>query len=155
MEISLLLLFIAAITLMASFGGGLFDVLVNEENLIRGFPDSVTHVRKYWKYRNPGDFYKWLTPIFGLSALAALALLWDDAAGRHRYVLAAIGCFVATQAITIGYFFPGNKLLREAPVSEAVAYVQAHQTARLRWDYIRQLLTLMGSVMLLIAISRS
>ena len=152
MDFGLIALFIAALALMASFGGGLFDVLVNEENLVRGFPDSVTHVRNYWKYRNPGDFYKVLSPVFGLSALAATIWYRADAGGRQWLVLGAIGCFALTQIITVVYFFPSNKILREAPVDEAVAMMQRSRKARLYWDYFRQLLTLTGAVLLLLAI---
>ncbi|MBO0929487.1 DUF1772 domain-containing protein [Fibrella aquatilis] len=154
MDFGLFTLFVATLTLMASFGGGLFDVLVNEENLVRGFPDSITHVRNYWKYRNPGDFYKVLSPLFGLSALAATVWYWSDPAGRQWLVLGAIGCFALTQAITVIYFFPGNKILREAPVDEAVAMMQRSRKTRLYWDYFRQLLTLTGSVLLLSAIAK-
>ena len=150
-----ILLMGAALFSGAAFGGGLFDVTVNEDNLIRGFPDSIRHVRAYWKYRNPGDFYKRITPLIFLTSIASLVIFWDAAYGRRWLIMASIGCYAATQLITVIYFFPQNKILREGPLDEVAKLVREFSTTRLYLDLFRNVLTGAGTVLLLIALSRS
>lgn len=150
-----LLLMGAALFSGAAFGGGLFDVTVNEDNLIRGFPDSIRHVRAYWKYRNPGDFYRRITPLILGTSIASLLIFWDTTYGRRWLLLASIGCYAATQLITVIYFFPQNKILREGPLDEVAKLVHEFSTRRLYLDLLRNVLTGAGTVLLLIALSRS
>ena len=36
---------VAIVAVGAVLGGNLFDVIVNEKNLVRNFPDSIGHIR--------------------------------------------------------------------------------------------------------------
>ncbi|MFD2574419.1 hypothetical protein ACFSUS_27540 [Spirosoma soli] len=137
-----------------AMGANLFDIIVNEVNLIKGFPNSVEYVRKYWAYRNPGDFYKIITPLYVLVTLVALAVFWDVTYERRYLLLGALLAYGATQAITVIYFFPQNAILREGRLEEVEKLFTQFATTRLYLDLLRNLLTLTASVLALVALTR-
>ncbi len=138
----------------AALGASLFDITVNEINLIKGFPQSVEYVRKYWKYRNPGDFYKLITPSFFLSTLIALVIFWEVAYGRRYLLLGALLAYATTQAITIIYFFPQNALLREGKLEDVEKLFTQFASTRLYLDIFRNLLTLIACILALITLTK-
>jgi hypothetical protein len=67
---------VAIVAVGAVLGGNLFDVIVNEKNLVRNFPDSIGLIRSFYTFSNPGRFFQVLSPIYGLSVLIALIVFW-------------------------------------------------------------------------------
>lgn len=144
----------AALTTGIILGGNLFDVIVSEHNLVRGFPDSIATVRKHYQYSNPGDFFKLFSPIYGLTVLLALLAFWDLDYGRRWLIVGSIVSYLITQAITVLYFFPQNRLLREGPIDEVARLFSEFSRTRTNLDILRNLLTLTAGVLLLVALSR-
>ncbi len=145
---------VAIVSVGAVLGGNLFDVIVNEKNLTRNFPDSVEHIRRFYKFSNPGHFFRLFTPIYGLSALIALLCFWHVAYGRRWLIIGSILSYALTQVITIVYFFPQNQLLREGPIDELTTLFTKFATTRTYLDFLRNVLTLTAVVLLLIALSQ-
>ena len=135
-------------------GGNLFDVIVNEKNVVRDFPDSIYHIRRFYKFSNPGNFFRLFSPIYGLSVLVALVCFWDAPYDRRWLIVGSIVSYAITQAITVGYFFPQNRLLREGSPNELTKWFNESARTRTYLDALRNVLTLAACVLLLIALSR-
>lgn len=153
-RIGQVLLAVAIVAVTAVLGGNLFDVIVNEKNLVRNFPASIGHIRGFYKFSNPGTFFRSLSPIYGVAVLVSLVIFWPEAYGRRWLILGSIVCYAITQVITVVYFFPQNRLLREGPMDEVTKLFNEFTTTRGRWDTLRNVLTLAASILLLVALAQ-
>lgn len=149
-----LALLFSGISSAAVLGGNLFDMLVNEPNLVRGFPESVGLIRRYWVHRNPGHFFRALTPVFLLSTLAALAVFWPAAYGRRYLLVGSLACYLLTQAITVVYFFPRNDIIRTGTLAEVEQQLKTFGTTRFLWETLRNVFTLAASLLALWALTK-
>lgn len=143
---------LAALTCSTIFGGNLFDVIVNEKNLINGFPESITHIRNYYKFRNPGHFFKYLTPVYLVFAILALILSFNISKVKFILILFPVVSYAITQLITFIYFFPQNRILRESPISEVQNLMKELSTKRTYLDLIRNFFTVSSIILLMISL---
>ena len=140
------LLLLSGLSAAVVLGGNLFDMLVNEPNLVRWFPESLPLIRAYWKYKNPGDFFRVVTPVYVVSTLISLAILWS-AAHQLYLLLAALGSYLVTQAITVIYFFPKNAIIRTGFVEGVRKIIADFGSRRFLLEMLRNVLTLAASVL--------
>ncbi len=143
---------LAGITCSTVFGGNLFDVIVNEKNLIKGFPESIGQIRSYYKFRNPGHFFKFLTPIFFVFVLIALISSFQISNAKFLFIFFSIVSYSITQAITFIYFFPQNKILREAPIEQVEKVLKELSSKRSYLDILRNIFTILSAVLLMISL---
>lgn len=149
-----LALMLSILSSAALLGGNLFDMLVNEPNLVRGFPASLDLIRRYWVHKNPGDFFRALTPIFSLSTLTALVIFWPITYGRRYLLLGALASILLTQLITVVYFFPRNEIIRSGSVAEVEKHLRSFRTSRFFWETVRNALTVGASLLAMWALTQ-
>lgn len=88
-----------------------YNSLIDARSWSSDIPASIETARQYFKAFNPGMFYRVLSPINQVLALAALILFWRT----NRSIRVALGIslalFVITDIVTFAYFYPRNDLL--------------------------------------------
>ncbi|KFD40296.1 hypothetical protein AT05_01430 [Schleiferia thermophila str. Yellowstone] len=112
-----ILIMTSILALCATFGGNLFDILVNEKNTSFDYPNALIKLREVWTHSNPGNFFRVLTPFYALSTIIALIVYWKTNKRTRLFLLLSIVGVIITQAITVIYFFPQNAIIRTGRVS--------------------------------------
>lgn len=108
-------------------------------------PRSVEVTRQYYQTVNPGSFYRVFSPLNQLLALAVVILFWKSAHPLRYFLCLTLICYVLTDALTFGYFYPRNEIIMTAEVSN----VAALQSAWSEWstmNWVRSLLLLVGLI---------
>ena len=110
----------ASLALMATvLGVNVYTSVVDARSWSANIPDSILTARNYFKTVNPGTFFRAVSPLNQLLALAALVVCWK--AGRQARVCfgAALLLAVLTDVLTFAYFYPRNDILFRAAESNA------------------------------------
>jgi len=141
-----LLLMTSILALGATFGGNLFDTIVNEKNTSFDYPTALIKLREVWTHSNPGNFFRTLTPFYSVSTIIALIIFWKSNKKVRLFLLLSIVGVAITQAITIIYFFPQNAIIRTGTIEEINAIKNAYLTTRQNLDSVRTILTLLSVV---------
>ena len=102
-----LLLMTSILALGATFGGNLFDILVNEKNTTFDYPIALIKLREVWTHSNPGNFFRTLTPFYAVSTIVALIIFWksNKKVRLFLFLFLSINGVAITQAIKVIYFF--------------------------------------------------
>ena len=95
------------LALGATFGGNLFDILVNEKNTTFDYPIALIKLREVWTHSNPGNFFRTLTPFYAVSTIVALIIFWksNKKVRLFLFLFLSINGVAITQAIKVIYFF--------------------------------------------------
>ena len=133
------------------FGGSLFDFLVNEANVTRqNYPDSLLLIRQFWSTKNPGDFFKPLTPTFSVLFIVSLIIYWADKSTRTKLLFAFLFFFIV-QIITFTYYFPQNEIIRTGSIDDLNKIKDSYFGARFYLDIIRNLFSFVACLLITVA----
>lgn len=122
------------------FGANLYEVVVSVPNWRDA--DLLKAYRAFAVRRNPGHYYRVLSPLTNVVLLASLLAGWGAFPGRNAWVGAALGCMVAAELFTVAYFFPRNRSLFEGNPDQAEVTRTVGQWSRA--NYLRMLITVSG-----------
>lgn len=131
-----------AVALSVTFAAGLlftnvYNSVVDAHSWGHALPGSIQTARDYFSSRDPGDFYRFASPINQLISLVALALCWK-AGGRVRaFCAAALVLAVLSDMFTFAYFYPRNHIMFEAPLQAGFDAVRRAQSEWAAMNWVR------------------
>ena len=99
----------------------IYTSTVDAPNWGRDLPASVVTARDYFSVRNPGAFFRVISPINQVLALAAVVLSWWAPKGTFTLCVAALVLAVSTDIFTFAYFYPRNEVMFVAPIDDVNA----------------------------------
>lgn len=111
MVLFLSITFMAGVT-FANIYNSIVDVKIWGSNI----PDSVAATRHYFQYGNPGNFFRFFSPINQILALLTLILFWKSSKKARIFFAFALAIAVGTDVFTFAYFYPRNNLLVTVPL---------------------------------------
>ena len=124
----------------------IYTSMVDAPNWGRDVPASIAVARDYFSVRNPGAFFRVISPLNQVLALAAVVLSWWAPKGTFTICVAAFILAVSTDIFTFAYFYPRNEVMFVAPIGD----VDAIRSALSGWrnmNWIRS-----GMVVVIIAL---
>jgi hypothetical protein len=112
--------------LAASVASGLLFVniytsVVDAPNWGRDLPDSIAVARDYFSVKNPGNFFRVLSPVSQLLALTAVVVSWWAPKGTFSICVAALILAVSVDILTFSYFYPRNEIMFAGPIDNVDA----------------------------------
>jgi hypothetical protein len=118
-------------------------------------PNSIVAARGYFKAVNPGDFFRFVSPLVQLLSLASLVAFWRSFRALRIPLAAAVACFVLTDVMTFAYFYPRNALMfQQAPLTDVMGLTTTwSQWSTMNW--VRSLLYLLGVSLSCLSLHRS
>ncbi len=105
-------------------------------------PESIETARQYYSTVTPATFLRVFSPINQVLALLALIVFWKSASAVRKYLGIALVMYIATDALTFGYFYP-----RIAIMFETGTTVEGLTQAWREWsamNWVRSLVILVG-----------
>jgi hypothetical protein len=104
----------ALLTQAALVGANAFEAVVDVPNWRT--PDGLKAYRAFTRARNPGAYYRVLSPATIVLLALGLATGWSGFAAADRLVAASLGATIVAEAATVAYFFPRNAALFFQPI---------------------------------------
>ena len=99
----------------------IYTSMVDAPNWGRDVPASIVAARDYFIVKNPGSFFRVISPVNQVLALAAVVLSWRAPKGTFTLCVAALILAVSTDIFTFAYFYPRNEIMFVAPIGDVDA----------------------------------
>jgi hypothetical protein len=115
-------------------------------------PESIETARQYYSTYTPGTFFRVFSPLNQVLALLALILFWRSAPTVRKYLSIAMIMYIATDALTFGYFYPRNAIMFETGTN-----VEALTQAWQEWsamNWVRSLVILVGVIFSILSLHK-
>lgn len=102
--------------LATTFAAGLlfvniYNSLIDAVSWGSNIPASIQVTREYFKVVNPGDFYRFFSPVNQVLTLLGLILCWKADKKIRLYCGMALLFALVSDAFTFGYFYPRNEIM--------------------------------------------
>ena len=88
-----------------------YNSIVDTRSWGANIPDSIVTARNYFRVVNPGTFFRVVSPVNQLLALATLIACWKSGKSARLWFGLAFLFAVLAEGLTFGYFFPRNAIL--------------------------------------------
>lgn len=147
------------VCLAVTFAAGLlfvniYNSVVDTPNWGGSIPASIQASRDYFRFANPGTFYRVFSPAGQIVTLIALVLCWKVDKRVRYFLLAALIIAVGADALTFSYFYPRNKIMFIDPID---GNLDAIRSAYAQWEtvnWIRSAVVAAGLIFNFAALSR-
>lgn len=147
------------VCLAVTFAAGLlfvniYNSVVDTPNWGGSIPASIQTSRDYFRFANPGTFYRVFSPAGQIVTLIALVLCWKVDKRVRYFLLAALIIAVGADALTFSYFYPRNKIMFIDPID---GNLDAIRSAYAQWEtvnWIRSAVVAAGLIFNFAALSR-
>ena len=137
--------FVSIAFMAGLLGANVYNSVVDARSWGAGIPDSIFTARTYFKAVNPGAFYRVVSPLNQLIALAALIAGWKSGRNARLYFGLALLLAVLAEALTFAFFYPRNEILFLGAQTNTDVLVRAwSQWSSMNWA--RNLLLALGLV---------
>jgi hypothetical protein len=128
--IRLIFLGLAAATAAGLLFVNLYNSIVDAPNWGADLPNSILAARQYFTVANPGNFFRFMSPLNQVLALVAVFICWK----QNRYIaLGSLIVAVLADVLTFGYFYPRNEILFAAPMDENAIRLAWEQWSGMNW----------------------
>jgi hypothetical protein len=108
----------------------LYNSTVDAPNWGADLPNSIAAARNYFTVANPGNFFRIVSPLNQVLALAAVILSWKN----NRYIaLGSLVLAVLADALTFGYFYPRNEIMFSGPMDQTAIRAAWEQWSAMNW----------------------
>src|SRR5258708_14679519 len=88
-----------------------YTSLVDAKSWGSDIPGSVAAAREYFKKVSPANFFRILSPLNLVLALAVLVLFWKSSSPIRMSLAAAFVLYVLTDLMTFAYFYPPHEIM--------------------------------------------
>jgi len=128
-SIQILVLIVAATVGCGLLFVNIYTSVVDAPNWSRDLPASIAVAREYFSVKNPGTFFRVLSPINQVLALLAVVVSWWAPKGTFSICVIALILAVSVDILTFSYFYPRNEIMFVAPMDN----VDAIRSPLSRW----------------------
>lgn len=148
------ILFVSVVLASGVLFTNIYNSTIDARSWGSDLPRSIETARSYFAAVNPGHFHRIATPLVQVLSVLSLILCWRSR--DLRLCLAgAVACFVVTDVMTYGYFYPRNAFMFERA---SLADVEGLTRAWSQWsdvNWIRSGLFAVGVALSCVALHRS
>lgn len=116
-------------------------------------PKSIETARDYFKFVNPGSFFRIFSPINQVLGLLVLILFWKNSSTIRIYLGTALAFYVLGDVFTFAYFYPRNDIMFKLPIAD----VDAIRKAWTGWNamnWLRSFIVFMGLIFSFMALNK-
>lgn len=119
-----------------------YNSVVDAASWGSNIPESIQTARQYYSTVTPATFLRVFSPINQVLALLALVLFWKSASAVRKYLGIALLMYIATDALTFGYFYPRIAIMFESGTDAEVITHAWQEWSAMNW--VRSLIILVG-----------
>jgi flagellar biosynthesis protein FlhB len=88
-----------------------YNSLIDTRSWGSDIPHSIGTAREYYKTVNPGNFYRFFSPLNQVLALLVLVLFWKVCPSARLTLGIALLIYILVDVLTFAYFYPRNEIM--------------------------------------------
>lgn len=116
-------------------------------------PNSVIAGKEYFRFINPGDFFKIFSPVSQFLTLLSLIIFWKDFKKTRMLLAIALLCYITGDILAFTYFHPRTDLMFADPIPDAETLKRlSSQWSSMNW--VRSLILLTGVIFSFVAVDK-
>ena len=135
-------------------GGGIYESVVINPNYRSNLPQSLDHIRQFFKVRTPASLFRIASPATMLSLGLTVIVCWGLLPARWWFVT-ALAALIVADSITYGFHYPRNKILFIDPLSSDIAKLERLAREWAKGNLVRIVLMIVAVVSMLCGIISS
>lgn len=108
-----LIVFLSVILASGLLFSNIYTSIVDVKAWGGNIPESIENARAYFRYSNPGNFFRIFSPANQLLALLVLIITWKQFPEVRVTAALVLAAYILTDVFTFGFFYPRNELLFE------------------------------------------
>ena len=116
-------------------------------------PNSVIAGKEYFRFVNPGDFFKIFSPASQLLTLLSLIIFWKSFKKVRLLLGIALLCYITGDILAFTYFHPRTDVMFSDPIpdSETLKRLSSEWSAM---NWVRSFILLIGVIFSLLAVDK-
>jgi len=108
-------------------------------------PDSLQTARQYYRYSNPGNFFRIFSPLNQLLGLLAVILFWKRGKQVRWFLISAFVLYLVGEGMTFKYFYPRNEIMFMSDITDVNKLTITWEQWR-NMNWVRSLIVAAGFV---------
>jgi Domain of unknown function (DUF1772) len=124
-----------------------YTSLVDARSWGSDIPFSIAVAREYFKTVSPANFFRIISPLNQVLALAALVLFWKSSSTIRMCLAVALVLYVLTDVITFAYFYPRNDIMFKGAQLTDVTRLRETWASWSAMNWVRSSMLLAGVIL--------
>jgi hypothetical protein len=150
-----IVLFASIIIASGVLFANVYTSLVDAKSWGSDIPGSIATAREYFKTVSPANFFRIISPLNQVLALAALFLFWKSSPSIRMCLAAALVLYVLVDVMTFAYFYPRNEIMfRAAPLND-VTLLRETWASWSAMNWVRSSMLLAGVILSCVSLHKS
>ncbi len=148
-----IILFISVAVASGVLFANIFNSIVIAVATDSNIPDSIIAGKEYFKFTNPGDFFKIFSPASQFLTLLSLIIFWRNSKRVRLLLGVALMCYITGDILAFTYFHPRTDIMFSDPIPD----VETLKRLSSEWssmNWVRSFILLIGLVFSFLAIDR-
>jgi uncharacterized membrane protein len=126
-------------------GSALYESVVMAPNYRANVPDSLMHIRQFFKVTTPAYFSRAVSPVAVIALAVTVIDCWNTESARWWFV-GALAALLTADAITYAFHYPRNKILFIEPLNPDADLLRRKATEWGRGNLLRILITVLAVI---------
>jgi len=110
-------------------------------------PGSIAAAREYFKAVSPANFFRIMSPLNQVLALAVMVLFCKSLSPIRMCLAAALVLYLLTDAMTFAYFYPRNEIMFRAAKLDDVILLRETWASWSAMNWVRSSILLAGVIL--------
>ena len=132
-----------------------YTSLVDVRSWGSDIPASIATAREYFKAVSPANFFRIISPLNQVLALASLIVFWKSSPSTRLCLSAALVLYVLTDVLTFGYFYPRNGIMFRAAQLNDVALLKETLASWSAMNWVRSSMLLAGVILSCVSLHKT
>ena len=140
---------VASGVLFANFFNSIVIAVATDSNI----PDSVIAGKEYFRFVNPGDFFKIFSPASQLLTLLSLIIFWKSLKKVRLLLGIALLCYITSDILAFTYFHPRTDVMFSDPIPD----IDTLKRLSAEWsvmNWVRSFILLTGLIFSFLAVDK-
>ena len=140
---------VASGVLFANVFNSMIIAVATESNI----PDSVIAGKEYFKFINPGDFFKIFSPASQFLTLLSLIIFWKSHKKVRLLLGVALLCYISGDILAFTYFHPRTDAIFSDPIPDSGTLKRlSSEWSTMNW--VRSFILLTGLIFSFLAVDK-
>ena len=116
-------------------------------------PNSVIAGKEYFKFINPGDFFKIFSPASQFLTLLSLIIFWKSCKKVRLLLGIALLCHITSDILAFTYFHPRTDMMNSDPIPDSETLKRLSSEWNVM-NWVRSCILLIGVVLSFLAVDK-
>ena len=116
-------------------------------------PNSVIAGKEYFKFINPGDFFKIFSPASQFLTLLSLIIFWKSCKKVRLLLGIALLCHITSDILAFTYFHPRTDMMNSDPIPDSETLKRLSSEWNVM-NWVRSCILLIGVILSFLAVDK-